>query len=94
MANFIVTYDLNGPRPSHREMDRHLEELGATRGRLLETVWYVGCQGTASELRDYVKSILGPEDLLLVVEATDAAWTKTLLEKRSLIDAWEQNRRR
>ena len=28
MANYIVSYDLNGPRPSHNEMDEHLEKLG------------------------------------------------------------------
>ena len=45
MANFIITYDLNGPHPSHREMDEFLETLAANRGRVAETVWWVdyGC---------------------------------------------------
>lgn len=27
MANFVITYDLNGPRPSHKEMDEHLRKV-------------------------------------------------------------------
>lgn len=85
MANFILTYDLNGPRPSHKEMDKHLEALGPTflRGRVLETVWYVAGPTNAPALRDYVNQILGKEDLLLVVEATCAAWTKLLINEAS-----------
>jgi hypothetical protein len=92
MANYIVSYDLNGPRPTHAEMDRHLEQLGAPYARILETVWYVGYDGTASGLLDYAKSILGSEDLLLVVEAKEAAWTSLLVDTASLQAAWNQNR--
>jgi hypothetical protein len=51
MANFIVTYDLNGPRPSHKEMDDHLRTLSAARGRVLETVWW---SSTRVRLRSFV----------------------------------------
>ena len=51
MANFLVTYDLNGPRPSHAEMDKHIEKISSVHCRLLETVWYVAYSGTAPELR-------------------------------------------
>ncbi|MGX9966047.1 hypothetical protein ACVFYP_22165 [Roseomonas sp. F4] len=91
MANFIVTYDLNGPNPSHAQMDKHLEKLGGARGRLLESVWYVAYTGTAGQLRDYIKSILGKEDLLLVVEAKNAAWTSILVTPTSLINEWSKN---
>ena len=89
MANFIVSYDLNGSNPSHKEMDDHLGKLGATRGRILETVWYVKCQGTAAQLREYLRKILGKEDLLIVAQATSAAWTKLLVRDQSLKTAWE-----
>jgi hypothetical protein len=92
VANFLVSYDLNGPRPSHKEMDDHLRKLGAARGRVLETVWYVGYSGTAKQLRDHVKSILGNEDLLLVVDAKEAAWTKLLVNGASLLEEWKRNR--
>ena len=88
MANFIITYDLNGPRPSHKEMDEHLQKLVANRGRILETVWWVSYSGTAAQLRDQVKTILGKEDLLLVIEAKSAAWTSLLVESGSLVKAW------
>lgn len=91
MANFIVTYDLNGPRPSHKEMDKHLEALGAAfvKGRLLETVWYVAGPTTASALRDYVKQILGKEDSLLVVEASRAAWANLLVDEAAFKSTFE-----
>lgn len=90
MSNFFVTYDLNGPHPSHQEMDRHLERLGVVRGRVLETVWYIQYSGTTAQLRDQIKTILGNEDLLLVIDAKDAAWTGLLVDGDSLIAAWKQ----
>lgn len=88
MTNYIVTYDLNGSRPSHREMDKHLEKVTTTRGRVLETVWYLKYSGTVDQLRDRIRPILGKEDLLLVVEANNAAWTKLLVSEQSLVSAW------
>jgi hypothetical protein len=88
MANFIVTYDLNGPNPSHKQMDDHLRKLTANHGRVLETVWWVDYPGTAAELRDQVKTILGKEDLLLVIEAKSAAWTKLLVDVDAFVEAW------
>jgi hypothetical protein len=91
MANFIVTYDLNGPRPSHHEMDKHLEALGAgfQRARALETVWYVAGPTNAAALRGYVQRILSQNDLLLVVEASNAAWTKLLVDGAAFKAAFE-----
>jgi hypothetical protein len=89
MSNFVLTYDLNGPRPSHKEMDEFLKALVVNRGRILETVWWVDYPGTAAQLRDRVKTILGPEDLLLVIEAKSAAWTSLLVDEKSLIAAWK-----
>ncbi len=91
MANYILSYDLNGPRPSHKEMDEHLENLGAGRGRILETVWWVGYAGTQKQLLDHIKKILGPEDLLVVVAASSATWTNLLISDESLLAAWRNN---
>lgn len=90
MANFIVTYDLNGPRPSHKEMDDHIRKLAVAYGRVLETVWWLDYRGTAAELRDQVRTILGREDLLLVIEAKSAAWTGLLIDADSLAAAWNK----
>ncbi len=91
MANYIVSYDLNGPHPSHKQMDEHLEKLGVARGRILESVWYIGYAGTQKQLLDYIKQILGKEDLLIVVQASSATWTKLLVDDKSLIGAWSAN---
>lgn len=91
MSNFIVSYDLNGPKPSHKEMDDYLAKIGVTRGRILETVWYVKYSGTAVQLREYVRGILGKEDLLIVALATSAAWTKLLVNDQSLKTAWDND---
>lgn len=93
MANFIVSYDLNGSRPSHAEMDKHLEKIGAARGRILETVWYVGHPGTVSDVFNHVASILGREDRLIVAEATEAQWQNLLKTDQSLLTAWQAHRR-
>ncbi len=90
MTNFIISYDLNGPIPSHKQMDDHLARVTAKRGRVLETVWWVKYPGTAAELRDQVKTILGTEDLLLVIEAKSAAWTKLLVDGNALVTAWNE----
>ena len=72
-------------------MDEHLEKLGVARGRILETVWYIGYSGTKKQLLDHIKSILGKEDLLIVVEAKSATWTKLLVDDKSLVEAWSAN---
>ena len=90
MANFIVTYDLNGHRPSHKEMDDHLSRLAANRGRVLETVWWVDYAGTVVQLRDRLKTILGTEDLLLVIECKSAAWTGLLVDQTVFKAAFEK----
>lgn len=92
MANYIVSYDLNGSTPSHDEMDKHLQKLGAAVGRILETVWYVGYSGSLSDLYDHVKALLSSNDLLFVVEGQEATWNQLLVETGSLKTAWNQNR--
>ena len=91
MANYIVSYDLNGPHPSHKEMDEHLEKLGVGRGRILETVWWIGYSGTQKDLLDHIKTILGKEDLLIVVKAESATWTSLLVSDESLLSSWRAN---
>lgn len=91
MSNFILSYDLNGPNPTHHEMDKHLEKIGAARGRILETVWYVGFNGTASDLLNHVRTILNNDDLLVVVKAESINWTKMLVTDDSLKQAWANN---
>lgn len=87
MANFVVTYDLNGSYPSHKQMDDHMARAGANRARVLETVWWVDYSGTAAQLRDYLRTILRAEDLLLV---SAAAWQNLLVTDQSFKTAFER----
>ncbi|WP_288942467.1 hypothetical protein [uncultured Roseovarius sp.] len=90
MANFIVTYDLNGPNPSHKQMDEAVSRVAAKYGRVLETVWWLDYSGTSVGLRDHLQSILGAEDLLLVIECKSAAWTKLLVDSQTFKDAFNK----
>lgn len=89
MANYIVTYDLNGPTPSHKQMDDLLSRIGAKRARVLETVWWVDYSGTAAQLRTDLQTILHKEDRLLVCACSSAAWQNLLVDAQSLKDAWK-----
>lgn len=92
MANYIVSYDLNGPNPSHKQIDDLLETLGAGRGRILETVWWVGYSGTRKELFDSIWKMMSADDRLIVAEASEAVWQNLLITDDSLTSAWDRNR--
>jgi len=92
MANYIVSYDLNGPQPSHKQVDELLAELGATRARVLETVWYVGWEGALDVLFESLDSLLGGEDSLMVVSAQEGTWRNLLVDDKALAVSWGQNR--
>jgi hypothetical protein len=91
MANFIITYDLNGPHPSHKEMDDRILALGAAfvRGRILETVWYVAGPTTSVDLRNYLLPILDREDSIFVAETLNAAWMNLLVDSAALKTIFE-----
>ena len=76
MANFIVMCDLTGPSPSLHEVETHLTRYASMRGRLLVSVWWVEYPGSADQLCKRVKTILGGDDLLVVVEARSVAWSR------------------
>jgi hypothetical protein len=90
MANYIVTYDLNGPNPSHKQMDDHLARVGANQARVLETVWWVDYSGSAAQLRDHLKTILHKEDGLLVLAVSAAAWQSLLVSDQAFKNAFEK----
>lgn len=90
MANYIVSYDLNGPVPTHAQMDVHIAKKTAwSRGRVLETVWYIKTDDPPIQVYDYINSILSINDRLLVVEAVGANWRNLLITDASLKRFWE-----
>lgn len=93
MANYIVSYDLNGSTPTHAEMDKHIaQKTGWARGRVLETVWYIGTSDTRGVVYDHFNAKLSANDRLLVVTASEASWRNLLVSNDSLKSSWEDNR--
>ncbi|KMK67257.1 hypothetical protein [Puniceibacterium sp. IMCC21224] len=73
MASYLLSYDLNGPTPSHKEMDDLIRSISSKAGRVLETVWWVDYAGSAAQLRDRLLSTLRNEDRLFVCACKEAA---------------------
>lgn len=89
MANYFVSYDLNGQAPTHAQMDAHLNKLGGPCvHRVLETVWYVKYGGALDQLYAYVNSILSNNDRLLVIDANNAQIRNLLVTNDAVIKCW------
>lgn len=89
MANFIVAYK-GDTLPASEKVDAHLTIQAANCGQLLPNVWWVDYHGSAAALRNWVQKILAPQDLLVVVEAKNAAWSEILVDGDVLAHAWDQ----
>jgi hypothetical protein len=91
MANYILSYDLNGAWPTHREIDAHIRASGATvAARVLETVWYVKSSATIDQLSAYMMQKLSDNDSLLVVEAARSRLQNLLVDGDAFVRAWNQ----
>lgn len=90
MANYILTYDLNGPVPTHAQIDKHIRNCGTLNGRLLETVWFVQSPATIAQVYEYVNRILSTNDRVLVVEASDAYFRNLLVSNADLQSSWKK----
>ncbi len=88
MANYFISYDLNGQTPTHREFDEHLEKLGKCVYRVLETVWYVHTSQTRDQVYAHANSILSPNDRLLVIVASDCTWRNLLVPSEHIQKCW------
>ncbi len=89
-TNYFASYDLNGQRPSHKEMDDHLKRLGPCVHRVLETVWYIRSNMTKEQLYDYMNSILSSNDRILVIEAANCIFRNLLVPDKSVLDCWNR----
>lgn len=88
MTNFIVSYDLNGDVPSHTQVDEALANLGAARGRILETVWYVGYSGSLETLFNAVDGLMTKNDQVAVIEASNMMYRNLLVTDNSIQANW------
>jgi hypothetical protein len=88
MANYFVSYDLNGKTPTHAQMDEHLKKLGKCVHRVLETVWYVHSAGTKEAIYNYVNGFVSANDRVLVIEAKDCYMRNLLVPIESVQNCW------
>ena len=86
--NYFVSYDLNGTRPSHSEMDAHLKKLGPCVLRVVETVWYIRSSKTLSEVYTYMQSILSVNDRALVIWANQSTFRNLLVPDETVLKCW------
>lgn len=89
MTNYFISYDLNGLRPTHDEMDQHLKRLGSCTLRVLETVWFVPSSKSRDQMFQYVKDFVSGDDGVLVIEAADCAWDELLVPDAALQECWD-----
>jgi hypothetical protein len=89
-TNYFASYDLNGQRPTHREMDEHLKKLGPCVHRVLETVWYIRTSKSRDELYQYMNSILSNNDRILVIVASDCTWRNLLVSDEAIKNCWNK----
>lgn len=92
MANYLLSYDLNGSYPAHQEMDDHLEDSGWETARILETVWYIGTDATQKQVYDYASSILSRNDRIVVATTSNATFRNLLISGEDFKAAWRNNK--
>jgi hypothetical protein len=89
MATILIGYDVHSPEgATHDQLVTAIQSLGAW-WHHLETIWIVKSDRTPAAIRDQLKSHIGSDDQLLVVDIsgdttewlgindTGSAWLKT-----------------
>ena len=82
MATLLVGYDLNKPDQDYKDLIEYLKSLG-TWWHHLDSTWLVVTNLTASEMRDKLKTLVGPSDEVLVMNVTDDDWATYGFEKKA-----------
>ena len=78
MAVYLISYDLDKPGQDYPRLVKELERLGAI--RILYSEWIFRSTSSAVEIRDWLKSFIDGNDMLLVVGLTgEAAWTSLMI---------------
>ena len=88
MAKFMVSYDLHNSR-TYEPVWKALEFWGAV--RLLELVWLVSLNSTASEVRDSLQKVIDGDDLIAVLELKEGSFWATLHAKAEGISWLKKN---
>lgn len=78
MAVYLISYDLDKPGQDYPRLITELERLGAV--KVLYSEWMFRSTSSAKEIRDWLKSFIDSNDMLLVVALTgEAAWTSLMV---------------
>lgn len=72
MATLMVGY-LNKPYQDYKDLIAYLKGFG-TYWHHLDSTWLVVTSVSAKELRNKLKTLIGPTDELLVMDITDDDW--------------------
>ena len=76
MATVLIAYDIHPQEgEAYDDLTKAIQSLGAW-WHHLETTWIVKCARTPDQIRDQLKSHIGSEDQLLVIEISGdtAGW--------------------
>jgi hypothetical protein len=90
MNRYFLTYDLNGPRPTHAEMDKHIGRVATEYARVLETVWYFTSPFDLEQVYHRLNEALSLNDRILVVEAKNAFFRNLLVRNEALQQSWQK----
>ncbi|MDF2861372.1 MAG: hypothetical protein K0S02_1644 [Achromobacter mucicolens] len=93
--NLFVAYDLNKELDSsgYKTLFAAIENLGVA-AKIQKSLWFVSSKYPADNARDYLKQFIDPNDYLIVVEASFAAWTKLEGKSGDTVKAnWTQKTR-
>jgi hypothetical protein len=80
MRLHVVSYDLNRPGQNYPALFARLAQLGAQ--RILYSQWMLKSALTASQLCDDLVRHIDPNDMILVIDASNSpmAWNKLKVE--------------
>ncbi len=69
----LVTYDLRKPGRDYRAVADYLRSFSSW-AHPLESLWFVETVGTATQVRDRLRSVIDPNDGVLVLNPKTGAW--------------------
>jgi hypothetical protein len=69
----LVTFDLNRPHQNYEQLNEQLRTLPSA-VRYQQSSWIVRWPGTALQLRLFLQNFIDPDDKLMVVKISSAAW--------------------
>ena len=88
MAAFLISYDLHNQR-NYRPVWDLLESWGST--RLLESLWVVTLNNTASDVRDALSKAADSDDSIAIVEVKSGSMWATRNGRKAGVDWMKAN---